>query len=67
VPEPASPSGDQCRDAAERFFNLLREWRDLTSRLCGEAEAFTRERPGIGLGVSFVAGFLLGSLFGRRR
>ena len=51
------------RDSAA---TLWREWRELVSRLAGEAEEFTRERPRAGLLAAFFAGAFLSSMFRRR-
>ena len=58
-----TPSPDPSWESAS---TLLSDWRELLSRLVGEAEAFTREKPGVGLTAAFFAGAFLGSFFRRR-
>ena len=54
------------RSTGERVGDLLREWRIVFTRVLEEAETLTREKPGVGLASSFMLGFALGRLFGKR-
>ncbi len=56
------PSPD-CRESASK---LLSDWREMLCRLVGEAETFTRQKPGVGLSAAFFAGAFLSSFFRRR-
>ena len=64
--EDVNNEGEEQRSTGERVGDLVREWRIVLTRMLDEAEAVTREKPGLGLAVSFGLGFLLGRLFGKR-
>jgi ElaB/YqjD/DUF883 family membrane-anchored ribosome-binding protein len=61
APEDAPPT-----PLPESAAKLLSDWREILCRLVDEAETFTREKPGVGLGVAFVAGAFLSSFFRKR-
>lgn len=53
-------------DRCEAASKLISEWREILCRLVDEAEAFTREKPAVGLAAAFFAGSFLSSFFRRR-
>jgi hypothetical protein len=57
------PSPEERRESASK---LISDWREILCRLVDEAEAFTREKPAVGLAAAFFAGTFLSSFFRRR-
>lgn len=50
----------------QKVHKLLSDWRVWLSESLDQVETFTKEKPSSGLALSFLTGFLLGSIFRRK-